>query len=260
MTRVLYHPPETMSYVVGLDLAQSSDYTALCVIELPVWFSADTLAEYPWASVVAGWNSPSAIPPQALEHALTKQRAPWPSRPALHVVHMDRWRHASYVETVSRVVNLLNGPPLRGRVALVLDQTGVGAAVSDLFFDRLPELGDIPIVPITITGGERQHGLSVPKKDLVSAVQVALGTGRLKIAGRLEHAETLKKELEAFKIKVNLRGHEQYEAWREKDHDDLVLATALAVWWRDWYFSDAYSGIDSGRMQPLAVTRKDQYR
>jgi hypothetical protein len=25
-------------------------------------------------------------------------------------------------------------------------------------------------------------------------------------------------------------GHESPEAWRERDHDDLVLAVALAVW------------------------------
>jgi len=260
VTRVLYHPPETMSYVVGLDLAQQSDYTALCVLEQQVRFSGTTLEEYPWQSVTPGWNSPAAIEAYALEHALTKQRTTWPGRPALHVVHLDRWRGVSYVDTVQRVVNLLTGPPLRGRVALVLDQTGVGQAVSDMFYDRLPELGDIPIVPVTITGGERQHAFNVPKKDLVSAVQVALGTERLKIAGRLEHAATLRKELENFKIKVNLRGHEQFEAWRERDHDDLVLSVALAVWWRDWYFGDNYSGIDAGRMRPLVSTRKDRYR
>ena len=31
-----------------------------------------------------------------------------------------------------------------------------------------------------------------------------------------------------------MMGHDSYEAWREKDHDDLVLATSLAVWMREW--------------------------
>jgi hypothetical protein len=28
-----------------------------------------------------------------------------------------------------------------------------------------------------------------------------------------------------------VRAHNSYEHWREADHDDLVLATALAWWW-----------------------------
>jgi hypothetical protein len=42
----------------------------------------------------------------------------------------------------------------------------------------------------------------------------------------------LKKELLNFKRKINLKtGHDSYEHWREGDHDDLVLACALACWW-----------------------------
>jgi hypothetical protein len=43
--------------------------------------------------------------------------------------------------------------------------------------------------------------------------------------------KTLKKELLNFKRKINLNtAHDSYEHWREGDHDDLVLATSLAVW------------------------------
>jgi hypothetical protein len=41
----------------------------------------------------------------------------------------------------------------------------------------------------------------------------------------------LKQELSTFKRKVSLKtGHDSYEHWRESDHDDLVLAAALACW------------------------------
>jgi hypothetical protein len=41
----------------------------------------------------------------------------------------------------------------------------------------------------------------------------------------------LRKELQNFRRKVNLRtAHTSYEHWREGDHDDLVLACALACW------------------------------
>jgi hypothetical protein len=44
----------------------------------------------------------------------------------------------------------------------------------------------------------------------------------------------LVKELETFNVKVNIRtAHDSYEAWRESDHDDLVLALALACWWAE---------------------------
>jgi len=55
-------------------------------------------------------------------------------------------------------------------------------------------------------------------------VQIALQSGHLKIAEELALAETLRKELPSFRIKVNIStAHESYEAWREGDHDDLVL-------------------------------------
>jgi hypothetical protein len=38
------------------------------------------------------------------------------------------------------------------------------------------------------------------------------------------------KELESFRVKITASAHETFEAWRERDHDDLVLAVALAAW------------------------------
>jgi hypothetical protein len=36
--------------------------------------------------------------------------------------------------------------------------------------------------------------------------------------------------LEAIRVKVGCDGREQYGAWREGTHDDLVFAVALAYW------------------------------
>jgi hypothetical protein len=33
-----------------------------------------------------------------------------------------------------------------------------------------------------------------------------------------------------MRVKVTLSGREQYGVWREGQHDDLVLAVALACW------------------------------
>jgi len=65
---------------------------------------------------------------------------------------------------------------------LVVDSTGVGAPVVDLL-KRAPL--EAWLTPVTITGGEHQSsgrdGWRVPKRDLVTAVQVALERGELRL-------------------------------------------------------------------------------
>ena len=53
----------------------------------------------------------------------------------------------------------------------------------------------------------------------------------------LAPADVLVKELSNFRVKIDpVTAHDSYSAWREADHDDLVLAVALAAWWRDFYW------------------------
>jgi len=97
-------------------------------------------------------------------------------------------------------------------------------------------------VAVTITGGDAvSHDgpdFRVPKRDLVGALVVALQNNRLKIARSLPDAETLTAELLNFKVKINVKtAHDSYEAWREGQHDDLVLSVGLAVWLGDYLYS-----------------------
>ena len=71
---------------------------------------------------------------------------------------------------------------------------------------------------------------SVPKRDLVAAAQVALQTKRLKIAAALPTAQLLVDELTAYRVKVSDEGHDTYGNGREAPNDDLVLATAIATY------------------------------
>jgi hypothetical protein len=148
----------------------------------------------------------------------------------LHVRHLERFRHTLYPDVADRVEALLDSPELKGKADLVIDATGVGPAVTDIFTKR-----GRTFKAVKIHGGdsESREGsiYRVPKRNLVSALQVALQTGTLKIASSLELAEVLRQELLNFRIKINLStGHDSYEHWREGDHDDLVLAAAMAVW------------------------------
>ncbi len=148
----------------------------------------------------------------------------------MHVRHLERFRHLLYPDVADYVEGLMETPQLRGEADLIIDATGVGPAVTDIFSKR-----GRAFKAVKIHGGDAESKSDgvyrVPKRNLVSALQAALQTDKLKIASSLELASVLKEELLNFKIKVNIAtGHDSYEAWRERDHDDLVLAAAMAVW------------------------------
>jgi hypothetical protein len=184
------------AYYVGLYLGQSQDFSALAVIER----SGDSRDTYQFVCN-----------------------------------HLQRWKlRTSYPQIVADAVEMMNSTPLqsgRRRRMLAVDATGVGAPVIDLF-ERSKH--NSYLEPIQITGGSevtKEHGVTrVPKRNLVSTVQVYLQSGRLKIAGKLPEADTLARELQNFQVKINDNAHDSYGAWRDGTHDDLVLAVALALW------------------------------
>jgi hypothetical protein len=64
---------------------------------------------------------------------------------------------------------------------------------------------------------------------------VLLQQARLQIAQNLPETPMLMQELLNFKVKIDpSTAHDSYSAWREQDHDDLVLALALACWWGEF--------------------------
>jgi hypothetical protein len=89
-------------------------------------------------------------------------------------------------------------------------------------------------MPVTITSGQmetREQGFyRVPKRDLIIGLQVLLQRRGLQISSKLPFARKLVEEMEAMEVRVSPAGNEQYAAWREGTHDDLVFAVALAYW------------------------------
>lgn len=189
-------------YLVGLDLGQSQDYTALSVLEKVV-----KVGEF-------------------------KEKLD----PVYNVRYLKRFKLGTpYPEIVKETNSIMEE---LHRPVLVVDNTGVGRPVTDLFRDRRRW-----VYAINITGGgsvtHKGARYNVPKRDLVSSLVVLFQAGRLKIAASLKHAETLRDELLSFKVKINEKtAHESYEHAREGDHDDLVLSVALASWlgerWGTW--------------------------
>ena len=152
----------------------------------------------------------------------------------LDVIHCERLPlHTTYPEVVDRVYAVHEQAlKLDDDVVVLLDLTGAGRPVRDMMAPRFKRL-----FPITITSGlqatfDRQHGeWHVPKRVLVSVTAIALQQRGLTINKDIPDATTLVRELETFKVKKSKAGNDTFEAWRDGDHDDLVLATAMCVWW-----------------------------
>jgi hypothetical protein len=133
-----------------------------------------------------------------------------------------------YPEIVSRVAFGLQNHRIQPN-RLAIDFTGVGRAVADVFREN-----GVPFLPITLHGGKAVSSsggsYNVPKRDLVTRVSVLLEQERLKISPQMKEAQTLREELSAFSVRISQSGHDQYGAFGENEHDDLVIAVALAVW------------------------------
>ncbi len=179
-------------FILGLDLGQMHDYTALCIVERIKENEKDAL---------------------------------------YHLRHLERLKlGTSYIEVVRRVKELMNEELLVNNTHLIVDSTGVGRPVVNL----LEQMGLFPI-GVTITGSDtvshEGNYYRVPKRDLVSTLQIVFQSGKLKIAEGLPEARTLVQELLNFKVKITANAHDTYGSGREGIHDDLVLAVSLACWW-----------------------------
>jgi hypothetical protein len=178
-----------MAYFVGLDLGKSADYTALAVVQtvkepneeekLEKYLHLRHLERYelgtPYMVVVATWLW--------CHHA----RALLTSPP---------FTEDEYDPTTHRIA--------KPRVELFVDRTGVGEAVLDLFKERgLTH----KLTSVTITGtGTRVNSIggrsySVPKVDLVAALEVPLHKGILRVEKGLTLWPTLRGELLNFRRK-----------------------------------------------------------
>ncbi len=167
-------------FVIGLDLGQKQDYTAVAVVE-------------------------------------KEERAG--DKPMLYLRHLERYAlGTSYGEQMDRVAALVE--KIKGKAnqarprqpELIVDATGVGVGVVEMLKDR-----GLRYRAVSITGGisESRGGGThhVPKRNLVSRAVAPFEGKRLKIARGMRLVPELVRELENFKVKVNIRtAHDSYEA------------------------------------------------
>ena len=137
----------------------------------------------------------------------------------------------SYSEVVDRIARVGEAAQVYGNVTTVLDATGVGRPVVEMLKRR----SSIPLRAVTFSAGSvvtktDPYSYVVPKRDLVTALEVLLQGRRIHVTPDLALAQDMRAELMAFEVGVSARGHDAYEA-ASGHHDDLVMALALCAWW-----------------------------
>jgi hypothetical protein len=193
------------AWLLGLDLGQRHDYTALATIEL-LWTCTGRRAV-------------------SFEHV-------W--QPTLNLCGLRRFplgtSYAEYPKIVARRIQQVNAaagrlPFAPAGIFLVIDAAGPGAPIVDEL--RRAHL-DATIHPMLITGGAAPGYASngyetVPRRRLISNLILLLHHKVLRWAGQLPLRHLLEKEL------LGLSGGTTHPA-EAGGHDDLVMAVAIACW------------------------------
>jgi hypothetical protein len=216
-------PEPDERYFLGLDLGQTSDPSALVALR----------------------RTP-------LPATLNCERY-WKTRYRFEVCGLKRWPlKTPYTQIAADVAALIARTPALAGCVLGVDKTGVGAGVLEIIQAARP---DAVIRPVLITAGHEVTpdgpGFRVPKLELVGAVTALLESGRLAIPRTIPEATTLGRELQAFRAKVTAAGNETMAAdWRTRQHDDMVLALAIAAWLGQYgtqQFWLSFGGVCDGR-------------
>ena len=195
-----------MDVLIGVDVGQKRDPTAICVVEVE---------ERPAPPPSAGGDSSS----RAVVH--------FPVR------YLERLPLGTpYPDISRRLAEIVKGARAKAKSTpeVYVDATGVGQPVVDLLrVDARPAR----ITAVYFTHGDRRTvelgvGIKLGKAWLVSRLQTLLQTGRLHLP-KTDEAEALAKELLDYEIRVSEDANDRYGAFRVGTHDDLVTALGLAV-------------------------------
>ena len=214
--------PFTRYRILGVDLGQTSDPSAACVLEKKVYDG--------------GFIGPPDV--------------------TVRMTDLRKWPLGS---DYNRVVDeLLDARDIN---ALVVDFTGVGRPVVDLLRKRATARNYRgKIIPVVIAASNttlrqkteaRGHHWTVPKCDLISALNVLSQSRQLRTANPRKDplVKAFHEELAAFERKVTRSANETYNA-RSGKHDDLVIAVSLAAWWLLRYGSRRLQMYTGGQDAP----------
>ena len=204
-----------MRYVLSADLGSEQDYTALSIVERVEKVQDKNIPTYN--------NRPIRHEPVLIVSEM-------------HLTYMERVPlQTPYPTIVEKIGYIMARPEFVNQIQLVIDRTGVGLPVMQMMY----QAGLSPI-GIAIHGGDatraKEDGFNVPKRDIITALLTAFQMKRFKMPppSKMPIIKQFEEELTGFRMKIKQStGHDSYEAWMEKIHDDLVISAAMAVWWFD---------------------------
>lgn len=210
--------PHEPRFYFGVDLGKAADYSAIAVLRRTQFLNPHYAGPPPVGFVA---------PPRKLKPDV------------FHIVAWERYDlHQDYAE-VRADVNRRIGSVVERRgdeIVLAIDRTGVGLAEEEYYRADNPHKAFL--APIHFTPGSKAHTdgtvIHVPRDHMVHVAVSWAQTGRLKLAKQMVSspwAHIFESELRSFVGKQKPRtGNVSYEAWREREHDDLIFALAMACW------------------------------
>lgn len=147
------------------------------------------------------------------------------------LVAMNRRQGLPYDQIVEWTSGVLKRPEfMRGQPPeFVLDATGVGVAVNDMFRAKR-----IRTRAVTITSGNalnRQEAtIHLGKARLIGTFLSAFDAGKVHANPNMPIWPALEQEMLSFRAEMSEQGHAKFEA-PPGEHDDMLFALALAVWY-----------------------------
>jgi len=187
-----------IKYIAGLDLGQQQDYSVLSILEL----------------IIMDDLTPKYILRDIKRYPLK----------------------TDYMHIVLDVSSILNREELLSKSVFVMDYSGVGTPIYDLF--KINMSNTYPI-GVSIAGGNNTHWRTrsnaiVAKKDIVSTFQVVIQNKRLIIPYNLSLIREVEKEFLNFKAKLTKTASVIFEAKGSIYHDDIVMSIGVALWYSEY--------------------------
>ena len=150
-----------------------------------------------------------------------------------------------YTELAEYTRELMDAVNVTNDCSLVIDGTGVGGPVFDLYDEA--GLDPLKIVftsgeSVSVQSGQRSKsskfglitGYGVPKADLVGALVVAMEQGRMRRAEGVPFEQQEREQYQNFVGRINEKTkYVKFGNSSDEIHDDVIVADAMAVWYGD---------------------------
>lgn len=216
-----------MAILIGVDVGQKSDPTAVAVVQVDVRKRLDAYGNLvPDTHYIA--RGLERLPLGTAYHAIGAHVAKRITavRDRMLAIAVAQTRPPCPQDVRERVMKAAQRGP-----QVFVDATGVGKPLVD---DLRRSVMGVRVVACYFTHGDRRtevppSEVRIGKAYLVSRLQSLLQTQRIHLPAGHNEAQVLAQELLNYEIRIDDDGNDKYGAFKVGTHDDLVTALGLAV-------------------------------